>query len=675
MGFGIQRTPVNGVSSFVGYTINWLFLGLLFVVIYFLFRLLGLLSLFNAQLVSFSDDAVLDAFVMGIRYDIKVVSILMLPLVLFGLPLFWFKRNYRKWLNKFTVFYALVIGIIILFIELVNLNYFRFFKNQINVEVFGIFYDDTTALIHSILADFPVVMLAVSFVVVAVIVFFLIRYLVHLFIFAGSNTSLGFLIAFVPLLLLGARGSFGTFPLQKGDRAVSPNRLVNELVMNGFYALIEAEKEFSKGRYFTDENEILKIHGFGSLDDVIEDYGFNFGSNAGDSLFFHRASIKPDGFKNPNVVVIFMEGMGTSYFWPKEFLPDHLGKLGEQLSAFDAFYKCMPGGNLTVSSLESFVLGTFDGPLCQSRYSNTVFASSIAAPFAKAGYKNSFITGGKLDWRNFGSFLLTQGFHESVGMEMIEKQNLKTEKNEWGVFDEYLFDYVYNYLEEPAEEPKFTFVLTTTNHTPYDLPRGYVGREVDLLPFAQVMSSDSVTFKKNLQTYFYAANQVGAFMEKIRKSALADNTIVAITGDHTIRHNMMFPQEQVHKNYAVPLLLYVPKAYKIDEPDVSRWVSHRDINNTLCELALSDVSYFGTGTNIYGSIPENYYAVNNRNLAVSDIGISDLKEGRVYEWFTNDWNGRLQYVSPGSSLLFQQKSLNAYVTLLRISQARNMNPQ
>ncbi len=665
---GNNRTSVSGVSNFVGYILNLALIFLLFIVLYFSFRIFGFWVISKTHLVSFWDDSAISAFVMGFRYDSKVMIILLLPLVLAGLPLLWFTNAYRRWLNLAVLSYTLIIGVFIFFIEVVNINYFRFFKHQINVDVFGIFYDDTEALLHSIIADFPVFLILVSFFVVVVCLWYLLRKLVARSFHLRKRTSYLALMIFVPLLVLGGRGSFGTFPLQKSDRTVSSNPLVNELVMNGFYALLEAQKEFYKGRYFTDINEILKAQGYSSVEEAISQYGFNVGGTSIDSLFVYQSTKKPEGFKNPNVVVIFMEGMGTGYFWPDEFLPQHLGRLGDQLDDYDVFYQCMPGGNLTVNSIESFVLGTIDGPLCQSKYAKKPFNSSVAFSFEKAGYQNMFITGGKLDWRNMGSFLLTQGFKESVGMEVISERNKEAMSNEWGVYDEYLFDYLLHRLIEPGD-PKFIFALTTSNHIPYDIPPSHTLQNVSSLPYSKAISSDTATFNKNLELFYYSANQLGLFMDSLRHSELGQNTIVVVTGDHSIRHHMTFSKEQLHKNYAVPLIFYVPDAYKKNQPVGDKWVSHRDINNTICELALSDAIYHGMGADLYNNVPAGYYGVNDKYLAVSDTGISELKEGNMYKWMFNDWNGQLFSIQNDSALLCQQNSLKAFVALLRVKQA------
>ncbi|MCA1745240.1 MAG: sulfatase-like hydrolase/transferase [Bacteroidales bacterium] len=666
--FENKRTPDAGVSNFVGFLLNLSFIFLLFIVLYFSFRFIGFWGIKKALLVSIWSDSVVSAFVMGFRYDAKVVAILMLPMILAGLPLLWFTKNYRKWLNRVVVVYIGMLGVLILFVEVVNIHYFQFFKLQINVDVFGIFYDDTEALIHSIVADFPVIPIIGAFIGAVVGLYYLTWYLVTRSFHPGKRTSYLIILLFLLLLLVGARGSMGTFPLQKCDRTVSANPLVNELVMNGLYALLEAQKEFNKGRYYTDVDEILHSQGYEGLEEAISQYGFGVGGTTLDSLFVYQSAKKPEGFKNPNVVVIFMEGMGTCYFWPDEFLTENLGVLGAQLPDYDVFYKCLPGGNLTVSSIESFILGTIDGPLCQSKYAKKAFSSSIALPFAQAGYDNLFITGGKLDWRNMGSFLSTQGFQESVGMEVISEWNKGAMSNEWGVYDEYLFDYLHHRLAMPGD-PKFVFALTTSNHIPYDIPPGHTPQNLSSLPFKKAVGADTTTINKNLELFYYAANQLGLFMDKLRHSELGEHTIVVVTGDHSIRHHMTFSKEQLHKNYAVPLIFYVPDAYKKQVPVVDRWVSHRDINNTLFELALSDAAYQGMGSDLFGEVPSGYYGVNDKCMAVSDRGVSELKEGNMYKWGVNDWNGELYSMQNDSALLIQQSSLKAFVTLLRIKQA------
>ncbi|HKL71503.1 MAG TPA: sulfatase-like hydrolase/transferase [Marinilabiliaceae bacterium] len=636
------------------------------------FRLVGLASLYFNDSLNFSTDLVGRSLFMGFRYDAKVIVIFLLPVILLSFFSALFPTDsFQRLFKKTFIGYGSFLALLFLIIETINFNYFQFFKTQLNVEVYGIFYDDTSALLSSIHSDYPLVTIFIGMLVAFTLFLFVISRLARLhFNKLDAKFYTLIILLVLPFIALAARGSFTTFPLQRADRSVSTNPYVNEFVMNGTYALIEAYKDLTSGEFYTDIDKILSVEGFSSIEECMASYPFPMGKVQSDSLFYYTSSIKPAGFKSPNVVVFFMEGMGTVFIQPNELEPENMGELYHQLQDCDLFLNAMPGGNITHASLENFILGTMDGPLSQSKYSSKLVSSSIAKTFKNAGYSTSFVSGGKLDWRNYGAFLRFQGFDSCEGMEMIKIHHPDAMQNEWGVFDEYLFDYVYEKLSEAS--PQFIFALTTTNHIPYSIPPNYALKNLDITPFKSYISSDSITFKRNLEVYQYAINQLGLFLKKIKESSYSENTIVVATGDHNVREALSYPPHWRHKNFAVPIIFRIPEAYQKGEADTTLWVSHRDMNNTICELALSGRNYFGSGINLYSPIPANYFAVHDYYLAVSHDGVSDRTNENNYSFTSPIWNGYLQENSSDEKLKNQMAALKAYRALVRISQANSL---
>ena len=643
-----------------------------------IFRLVNLFGLWQNNLLSTQNDTLGLALFMGYRFDAKTVCLVILPLFVLSIALLVVhKESLQRFYRRFVFAYTLFTTILLIFIETINYHFFKFYQLQLNVNFFGVFFDDREALAKSIVTDFPIIRILLLLLAVVFLSALVVRFLVKLNYFKLNSRFLTFFpLVFLPLFILGGRGSFSPFPLNKGDRAVSSNPLVNEHVMNGFFALIEAYSEFNRRQFFTNEEMIIRMDGYKSLDEYINDYqSFSDVKLKPDSLFWHVSSGKnAEGFTPPNVILVVMESMGTGYIWPEEQALEHIGALAEELKHCDVFWKAMPGGRLTVNTLESIILGTLDGPISQSKLSQKSFSTSIALPFRRAGYKTAFITGGKLDWRNLGSFFLLQGFDTTEGTEIIQRKKPKATTSEWGVFDEYLFDYVWDRLTND-ENPKFFVVLTTTHHTPHVLPHNFPKPHLDISKYSDFLTGDTAMFRKSLETFYYSAHQLGLFLERLRNSHYAENTIVAVTGDHTTRHYISFPQQYHHKNFAVPMFFVIPEKYKPTEPDTSGWVSYRDLNSTLVELALSNATYFSTGFNIYSRRPKNYMAVNANHMAVSKFGIADIENKTISQWSGEGWNAKLLPPTEGvdSILENQMKALRAYVTLKRVAQARELN--
>src|SRR3989338_3300808 len=100
-------------------------------------------------------------------------------------------------------------------------------------------------------------------------------------------------------------------------------------------------------------------------------------------------------------------------------------------------------------------------------------STSVALPFEKRGYQTSFVIGGKLGWRNLDKFVKRQHFQAVEGSAVLMSEVKDAKSWEWGVYDEFLFERIYNKIENSTGIPQFIFALTITNHTPFDLPDTY----------------------------------------------------------------------------------------------------------------------------------------------------------------------------------------------------------
>ena len=90
--------------------------------------------------------------------------------------------------------------------------------------------------------------------------------------------------------------------------------------------------------------------------------------------------------------------------------------------------------------------------------------------------------------------------------------------------------------------------LTSTSHTPFELPPDYELPSIKLTDEAleQFSVDEEITYNY-LQAYQYSNRMLGDFMDKIKGSELADNTIVIITGDHNIRSVLPYNTQEVKK--------------------------------------------------------------------------------------------------------------------------------
>ena len=238
-----------------------------------------------------------------------------------------------------------------------------------------------------------------------------------------------------------------------------------------------------------------------------------------------------------------------------------------------------------------------------------------------------------------------------------------------------MFDHLWNRLYSAGNKPQFLFGMTTTNHTPYELPSDYKPLPIQLSRKSkQYMIADEALAVKNFSAFQYACDCLGRFIKKVRTSPLGENTIIVATGDHTIRQILQFPQERIHWSYATPIIMYVPSKYAKGSPDTSVWCGHKDIFPTIFNLALSNQTYYGTGNNLFyaGKIAEEtFFGANSYNLAINAQGACTLDNSLNLTWLRGGFNGQLEASSNSSVVMGNlRRKLAAYVTLMRLQMAR-----
>jgi phosphoglycerol transferase MdoB-like AlkP superfamily enzyme len=236
------------------------------------------------------------------------------------------------------------------------------------------------------------------------------------------------------------------------------------------------------------------------------------------------------------------------------------------------------------------------------------------------------------------------------------------------VFDEYMYQYAIDYLKENTGKPIFLFMLSTTHHPPFMLPDNYKPLAIEVpSSLKERLIYDEEKARLVFSTYQYANNQLGKFISNVKKSSLADKSIIAASGDHNTRDLIHYPatKDQMQQ-VMVPFYLYLPKHLrKIGEFDSKRYGSHKDIFPTIYHKALSEQLYFDSGNNLLALSPccNPFWGLHTNSLAVSSKGMVKMaKDPNYHQW-------KKQQVPMPSKENVELKSLsvkvNAYHALMR----------
>jgi phosphoglycerol transferase MdoB-like AlkP superfamily enzyme len=625
----------NALNFFLNLCLQMLILNLVYLLVMSGFRAFSYLYYGNLNELSAFQSELMRAYWLGLRFDLSALCyIAVIPFLVSGIlaiPLF---RISQFKVTHFVKMYYLVFWPALLICLICDTGYYSYFQDHLNILLFGLFEDDTVALLKTVWKNYPI--LKISFVFLIIVYLF---YRLQNKIFSQQLISnFFFRPAWVVLAVLGislgARGSLGLFPLSLQDTVVSSHAFVNHLSYNGFHALIRAIKLRNKQNHNWDLH--YKYYDFSDHRQPFADYfDLTLEQVPSDPLtLIHKKTPTNEWAEKtqPHVIVLMMESFGSAYFQFHNPEFPILGSFAKHLE--EDFYTLhfLPSHSSTIGSLSSFMVASPQRPqsgfLTESDLMQVPFRSSAATVYEQKNYQTRFLYGGNPGWRDINKFARYQGFQEIEGEVDIEKKlgPLK-EKHDWGVYDEDVFEFLYQTLLD-STKPQFVLTMTTTNHPPYQIPSTY-----QLPPMQKPetlvsrLIADRFLVEKRFQAYQYSNQKLGEFLTRIKNSPLADKVIIAVTGDHSF-WMVQFSDDEIFHKWGVPFYLYTPKTIR-PKPSKNIYASHMDILPTLYHLSLSDAAYHGIGTNIFDPNRLNA-AFFTGEIAVADFGGIRSKKGKNY---------------------------------------------
>jgi len=566
---------------------------------------------FGSDTYPFKD--ILSAFFLGVRLDASVLSyIFLLPLIIIFFILVLRIKFVYKYIYTILRIYFLFMITLIFVISFSDIAYFSFFGEHATIMIFGVFDDDTNALLHTALENYNVGLIVFIFLSILFILYWIIlKVLSPMNIIKSQAGYFKASIVFIlVLVLLGvlARGSLGLFPLVHDTPDPTANIFLNKVAMSPIVSMKNAYKEYKKSK--NGKYDLIKDSGY--KDNIVKAFQIHTQKtdiNKEDLLANIQYKTKKSDLLEkykPNVVVVMVESFGLPILKYQSSEFDILGNLQKHFQEDILFTHFISSSNGTIVSLEPTLLNITARPhstaFGQGKYLNTSFSQASARVYQKAGYETSFVYGGNLSWRNVGNFMSKQGFDHVYGRMNIAKElnkDVDAISHDWGVFDEYLYAFVEKKLKE-STKPQFIYVLTTNNHPPYKIPKEYKSKSLKISKDLQAhITGDLDLAKRRFRDYAYALDMAGTFLDSIKNSQLAKNTLVAITADNNTVEGIMKYDDYYNTTKLIPFYLYIPPYLKPKETiDTSLASSHKDIFPTLYNLTLSDMNYTAIGTNL-----------------------------------------------------------------------------
>lgn len=529
--------------------------------------------------------------------------------------------------------------LLLLLLAVCDLGFYSYFQDHINVLFFGLWEDDTQALVITIWKNYAVLWWGLLLSALGACAWWLLGRWHRPPHFSGPmldftsdwRRQLATFGAGLVAVAFLARGNFSRLPLSIEDSFISSNEAINKLSVNGLIAMNRALR--IRRAHGQGSADFLKQQGYGSATPALSDFHsyrqtpHPFLPELGSLKRRTSEKVYPQGTP-PHVIVVAMESFG-SMWWDYDSQLPFLGSFAAHAREDYLFRNFLSGDNGTIGSLVMLATGLPARPgaryLSEGEHMKTALTAGAHLPFKHQGYTTRYLYGGKLGWRQMGQYLKGQGWDVLEGAEqVVPKLGLGHRAsdeigNEWGIFDEHLFTHLERELRD-AKRPQFFLVLTTTNHPPFEVPANYTAQGLESIPEAlrSLFSKSEAEVLRRFKTLQYANQKLGEFLTRLKASApLADNVVVAVTGDHSFWVGQDEGKAGIVRKYAVPFYLYLPPALRPASWNPDAWGSHEDILPTVYERVLSDTEYWGFGEDLFG---ERSAALNTAKLAVNQAG-------------------------------------------------------
>ena len=530
--------------------------------------------------------------VQGFRFDLKVSAVIGFVLLV-ALP--WVSGVVQARI-------AAVVAFAYVMLSLVNLHYFGFYKTPIDSLVFGLVEDDTAAVLETIWRDFPVIWTLLLAAVLTWGSVLLHRRLVARMqpdaLLQSRPVVAKLVIAVVVFfaLVFAGKGTIREMALQRQHLTVTTSQFLNDMVPNGPIALKYAWDSRGQSQNLSDPLVGIKDMGFDSARAAAEVLGLPNGSDAEVKASLTAHAPVPAGTAKKNLVFFLMESWSAEPMLYQSPKFDVLGRLAPTLDKACHFTNFDSAHAGTHPSLEAILFSTPITPLTLGDVGRRPIPWAVANIVKQAGYQTLFVTSARSGWRDLNRVLKVQGFDEVVDANTLKEAYPEATLGIWGVWDSYVFKYLSKRMAaQPTDKPLFVFVLTSTNHPPYDLPPDYKRVPRDMALWKGETSSD--TLIPNLDSYHYAADLLGGFVQEVQKGPLAANTLIAGTGDHNVRSFGVYAD--ANRRYLVRQVPFVIWGKDLAcGTQQSLPASHRDMFNTLLPLAGIDGPYINSGRNL-----------------------------------------------------------------------------
>lgn len=588
-----QRIP-----NYIKYIFVQLFAIALFA---FLFRIA--FYFFFAQLNSVSTSEIQQAFGLGIRFDIKLATLVVFPMaiLLFIINQRFFKNTIYKKISTlyFTVFY-----LVLTLFYLVDFGYYDYLNIRLDAASLR-FLSNLDISTQVLFESYPVYKGFFGLLILGIVIYKLNTFIYKKF--AVGTTPISkkrkafFIVVPFFILAFGIYNSFTHYPLRWSQAFFSKNQPVNQFALNPILYF------YDSFAFRSDGFDIEKTKKYYPA--VAKQLGL-----PKDSLSFQRKVVRADSIsETPNVVIVMLESLGAapmSYFGNPINTTPKMDSIIQHSAIFENFYVHKAG---TAGSVFASITGLPDVDNVETASRNPMVIDQRIIFDQFKGYEKLYFLGGSANWANI------RGIFQSniTDLKIFEEGSYQEENRAdvWGIDDYELFKESDKELQKLHQQnkPFIAYIQTATNHMPFTVPdkkETYRPLKEDEIS-KELLEKSGFKSVAQINALRYLDFNVDVFLRRAKEAGYYDNTIFLFFGDHNTAMN---PVDFLAKEesalgtvvHHVPFFIHAPKFTK---PKVySKFTKLVDVVSTAASLANINYTNYTLGSNALDTIHSTDFA-------------------------------------------------------------------
>jgi len=591
-------------KTFLPKPINWtILIGISFLILMTIMRLI-FVYFFRAPISSQND--LTPSFILGARYDLRYVSIVMMVTLLFSYikPLSLFNNKLGK---KIAITIWMLFVSILLFFYTADFIHYAYVHQRLNASILS-YIDNPLISLQMMWQSYHVIIIFLAFILIEFVLYKFISFTYALSnYYKNTNPRIKnnlIQIAFFILLIYSAVGNIiykgGQYPLRWSDAYSLGSDYKANLALNPIQSFFSSLNFRSST---IDENLIKNNYS------IIANYlSIPIDKQDAQNLQFSRINTAvendKEALKIKNVALVICESfsaykssmMGnplntTPYF-------NSMKKQGVYFNrAFSPAYGTARGVWAVLTGTPDILEGN-----TSSRNPLAVDQHTIMSEFKN--FEKYYFLGGSTRWANIKGVLN----NNIADLKIVEQGSYQsTEINVWGISDKDLFLEANKTLSKNTK-PFFAIIQTADNHRPYTIP-------ADDLKFfiKKTVAKDSLLkfgFENNdeYNAFRYTDFCIEQFIEAAKKEKYFNETLFVFIGDHGIKGDAgtMLPKsftDQGLTNMHVPFLFYAPAI--LQPKEYATPVSQVDVMPSIASIC--NIPYTNTtmGKNVFSTVQQN----------------------------------------------------------------------